>query len=144
MPTICTPAPDIKGAADNESSPLSSLQTQLSKHQTFHGRVKAINAALRKARIDPAAADAEARCREVLTEVLIEERLVEMYLRQLWQVGRGGRYVAFPASVLVKNGQTIRALRDGLERGENETSRQRDSSTPTAQGHNLNLEGNQL
>ncbi|MET0623704.1 MAG: hypothetical protein ABW250_12040 [Pyrinomonadaceae bacterium] len=69
---------------------------------------------LRKARIDPAIPDAYARSREVLTSVLKDERLVEMYLRQLWQVGRGGRYVAFPASVLVKNGQTIRSIQEGL------------------------------
>lgn len=125
MPNDTTPAPDIKGAADNEStSPLSSLQTQLSKHQTFHGRVKAINAALRKARIDPTAPDAYERCREVLTGVLTEGRLVEMYLRQLWQTGRGGRYVAFPASVLVRNGQTILSLKAGIEEAGREGGRE--------------------
>ena len=126
MPTICTPAPDIKGAADNGGAPtLSSLQTQLSRHLTFHRRVKAINAALRKAKIDPADPEAYERSREVLTSVLGDERLVEMYLRQLWQVGHGGRYVAFTASVLIRNGQAIRALRErmGADRTQTQTGR---------------------
>lgn len=116
MPTICTPAPDDKGASYNEGTPpLSPLQTQLSKHQTFHERVKAVNAALRRAKIQPNAPDAPERSREVLSGVLGDERLVEMYLRQLWQVSRGESYLKFPSSVLVRNGQTIRALRESLD-----------------------------
>jgi hypothetical protein len=116
MPTISTPASDDKGASDKVlSPPFSELQTQLAKHQLFHERVKAVNSALRKARIAPASGDAYAQSREVLTAVLEDARLVEMYLRQLWQVGRGGAVVKFPASVLVRNGQTIRSLRASLE-----------------------------
>jgi hypothetical protein len=126
MPHHTTPTPNDKGASYNDSTPpLSTLQTQLAKHQTFHERVKAINSALRKARIEPAAEDAYARSREVLLSVLENERLVEMYLRQLWQVvprrgisadgiPRRGHYVAFPSSVLVKNGQTIRSIQESL------------------------------
>lgn len=133
MPTICTPAPDDKGASYNESPPtLSSLQTQLSKHETFHERVKAVNAALRRAKIRPADPDALERSREVLSGVLKDERLVEMYLRQLLSVGRGGRYLKFPSSVLVRNSQTIRALRESLD--ETQTGRAGASNTrrPTA------------
>lgn len=115
MPHDTTLAPNDKGASDKVTTPpLSTLQSQLAKHQLFHERVKAVNTALRRARISPSAEDAHARSREVLTAVLEDERLVEMYLRQLWQVGRAGRYVVFPTSVLVKNGQTIRALLEGL------------------------------
>ena len=136
MPHDTTPAPRDKGASYNDSSPPhSELQTQLSKHQTFHERVKAVNSALRKARINPASGDAYARSREVLTAVLEDERLVEMYLRQLWQVGRGGRYVAFPASVLVRNGQTIRSLLESLE---TETQTGRTGATNTRRPSAIN------
>ena len=133
MPHDTTTAPNDKGASYNESpGKLSTLQSQLAKHQLFHERVKAVNTALRKARINPADPEAYARSREVLTSVLKEERLVEMYLRQLWQVGRAGRYVAFPSSVLVKNGQTIRSIQESLT--ETQTGRPGATNTrrPTA------------
>jgi hypothetical protein len=139
MPNDTTPAPNDKGASYNDSnSPLSTLQSQLAKHQLFHERVKAVNTALRKARIDPASGDAYARSREVLTSVLADERLVEMYLRQLWQVGRVESYLKFPSAVLVRNGQTIRTLRESLE---TQTGRSgaRNTRRPTAT--NSNLEG---
>jgi hypothetical protein len=101
--------------------------------------VKAINTALRKARIDPADPDAAERSREVLRGVLQDERLVEMYLRQLWQVGRGGRYLKFPASVLVKNGQTIRSIQESLTETQTGRSGASDARRPTAT--NSNLEG---
>jgi hypothetical protein len=102
--------------------------------------VKAINSALRKARIDPAAEDASERSREVLTAVLENERLVEMYLRQLWQVGRAGRYLKFPSSVLARNGQTIRQIEASI-REEKEASRLRACNTQTAQGQQPTNEG---
>lgn len=144
MPTICTPAPDIKGAADNEGTPtLSSLQTQLSKHQTFHERVKSVNAALRRAKVQPDAPDASERSREVLRGVLRDERLVEMYLRQLLSVGRGGRYLKFPSSVLIRNGQAIRSIRERIEteKTETQTGRSGASNTRRPTATNSNLEG---
>lgn len=136
MPNDTTPAPNDKGASDKIPSPHSELRTQLSKHETFHERVKAVNAALRRAKINPSAEGASERSREVLSGVLGDDRLVEMYLRQLWSVGRSGTYLKFPSAVLVRNGQTIRSLRESLE---NETSRQRDYDTPAALGHSPNL-----
>lgn len=64
--------------------------------------------------------------------MLEDERLVEMYLRQLWQVGRGEPYLKFPSAVLVKNGQTIRALLESLS--ETQTGRPGATNThrPTA------------
>jgi hypothetical protein len=134
-----TLAPHDKGASDKVLSPHSELQTQLAKHQTFHERVKAINSTLRKARIAPAVPDAYERSREVLTSVLGDERLVEMYLRQLWQVGRGGRHLKFPASVLIKNGQTIRSIQETLTETQTGQSGAHDARRPTA--INSNHEG---
>jgi hypothetical protein len=101
--------------------------------------VKAINSALRKARIAPSDPDASARSREVLTSVLKDERLVEMYLRQLWQVGRGGGYLKFPSSVLVRNGQTIRSIQETLTETQTGRSGAHDARRPTA--NNLPTKG---
>lgn len=114
MPDDTTSAPANKGEAPsdkpNDSDSLSNLKTQLAKHRAYHERVKAINAALRKARINTYDDDAEARGREVLMAVLGDELLVTMYLPQLMRFSRGERTVQFPSSVLVKNGQTINAI----------------------------------
>lgn len=82
--------------------------------------MKAINAALRRVKSNPAAPDASERSREVLSGVLGDERLVEMYLRQLWQVGRGAHYLKFPSSVLIRNGQAIRSIRERIAAGRGE------------------------
>lgn len=115
MPNLNTSASEDKGASDNQVSALSTLQDKLSKHQTFHERVKAINVALRKAKINPADADAAERTKVVLREVLGDEQLVEMYLRQLWPLCRRQSLVKFPPSVLVKNGNAIKSLRASIE-----------------------------
>jgi hypothetical protein len=108
--------PNDKGASDNIlTPPLSDLQTQLSKHETYHARVKAINSALRSAGIKTSDPDAEQRVREVLLTVLGEEQLVAMYERQLWKFSRGQRSPKFPTEVLVKNGRAINAIRKRLE-----------------------------
>jgi hypothetical protein len=115
MPNHTTTAPPDKGASDNVSGlSLSELQTQLSKHETYHARVRAINAALRSARIDSSASDSRERVRGVLRSVLGDERLVEMYERQLRRFSRGRRSPKFPTSVLTKNNMKIRQLCESI------------------------------
>lgn len=115
MSNLNTSASQDKGASDNLCSPLSVLQDKLTKHRTFHRRVKAINGAFRKVEINPADANAAERSREVLREVLGDERLVEMYFRQLWPLCSRMSRVLSPASVLARNGHTIRSIKESIK-----------------------------
>lgn len=124
MPNHTTPTPDGKGASDNiGDAPLTDLQSQLSRHETYQERVKRINAALRSARVRMSDADAQERAREVLRSVLGEERLVEMYFRQLWQFSQGQSRPKFPTSVLTKNNVKIRQLRASVAASEADGAR---------------------
>ncbi len=98
-----------------EVSEADKLNRALVRLEAYQARARAINAALRRAKINPEDEGATRRSREVIAAVLEDDEPVSRYHRQLWQFWRRFRAFKFPPHILNSNRAEIRRVRERLE-----------------------------